>query len=240
MAPHRIWLPAIPGLGQQARIDGDEARHAAAVKRLGPGDPVELLDGRGVIAAARVESVTPARGKRSATLTVSIVTRAAHPPASPAVHILAPAPKADRLAWMIEQISQAGVASWAPLRAERAVVDPSEHKLDRLARIAIESMKQCGRAHALDIRPAVTVAALVASAPRSLLIADAAGVPISSISAASECSVVIGPEGGLTDAETQSLRRAGGRPLRLGPHIMRIETAALAAACLLMGSAPSA
>ena len=72
------------------------------------------------------------------------------PAPKPRVTVLASAPKGDRLEAMIDGLSQVGASAYAPLASERTIVEPRQGKLDRLTRIAIESMKQCGRAWMLS------------------------------------------------------------------------------------------
>lgn len=234
MAPHRLFIPApIPSPGCVVVVEGDEARHAA-VKRLEAGEAVELLDGDGGIAQARVQRCEP--GKQ-ATVEVVVDSVEHRPPVSPALHVWSATPKRDRADQLIEQLSQAGAASWSPLTTRRGVVDPRDSKLDRLQRVAVESMKQCGRAHLLQVRPARTLDDLLrwlGNAPRrAACCADAAGAAEFRPDAA-EIVLLVGPEGGWDADELELLRAAGVAFLRLGPHVMRIETAAAIGAGTLL------
>jgi 16S rRNA (uracil1498-N3)-methyltransferase len=137
---------------------------------------------------------------------------------------------------MIDQLAQAGAAVWRPLLTERSAADA---KLDRLTRIATEASKQSGRPWhmTLDAPRTVADAATWAKAhPGAALVADGAGLPAAAAAPAHLAHFValIGPEGGFTDAELTSLKAAGAVPLKLGPHILRTETAAVAAAIALL------
>lgn len=237
MSLHRITLDhSPPPPGSTLSLAGDEAWHAVAVKRLRAGDPVELLDGRGTVATAVV--LTTDKRKRDAQVTLRVDRVEHRPPATPHVEVWSAVPKADRASQMIDQLAQAGAAAWRPLLTERSVTE-ADHKLDRLTRIAAEASKQCGRPWHLTLDTPRTIAQAAQWAtkhPGSTLVADGAGVPASAAAAAhlSSFVVLIGPEGGFTDAELTELKAAGALPLRLGPHILRTETAAIAAAVALL------
>lgn len=226
---HRVYCEQIPAsAGQACQIEGDEAHHAVRVKRVREGERVELFDGAGVVAEAVIERVVAA--KRSSAIEVRVGSVETRPPERPAVHVLAPAPKGGALEQMIDQLSQVGAASWALLRTERSEREP--RSLERLRRAAIEAAKQCGRAHLLDIRPAIDLGDALRVGGR-VVVADASGVGCPAIEGG-EASVLIGPEGGWSDAERDRIADAGASVARFGPHVMRIETAAVAAVVAML------
>ena len=236
MSFHRITLDLTPPpAGQTLTIDGDEAWHAVAVKRVQTGDTIELLDGRGTVATATITSTD--KRKREARVALQVETVANHPPTSPRLEIWSAVPKADRAAQMIDQLAQAGAAVWRPLITERSVTD-ADHKADRLHRIAVEASKQCGRPWHLAIDSPRTLAdalAWTAGHPKgSTLTADADGASAASLPLGDHLVVLVGPEGGFSPRELQSLREAGVAGIRLGPHILRTETAAVAAAVAIL------
>lgn len=261
---HRVYVDfAVAGLspGESVAIVGDEAGHALRVKRVRDGERITLIDGRGGIAegvvardvsAARSNSGSPrgkAGGRSSPSDTLHIVVdqaRTADRPA-PWLEILTATPKGGRADEMIDQLSQAGAAAWGALATEHGVVDPRDTKLARLERIARESSKQCGRAWIMEVRGKMPLAealrfslpidshpsTLPGSVRREIVIADASGAPYTP-SGAAAIRVLVGPEGGFTSAELETARSAGARIARFGPHIMRIETAAVVAAGVIM------
>jgi 16S rRNA (uracil1498-N3)-methyltransferase len=145
---------------------------------------------------------------------------------------------------MVEGLSEVGAAAWIPLRAERSVVEPRMTKLDRLSRLAVESAKQCGRAWFLRIEQERTLRdALARTEGTRVIVADASGVGADEIERTETAvvRVVVGPEGGWTAEELASARDAGAVVTRFGPHSMRVETAAVAAAAVVLnrfGSGP--
>ncbi|MGD9689346.1 MAG: 16S rRNA (uracil(1498)-N(3))-methyltransferase [Phycisphaerales bacterium] len=236
---------AIPPVGHILLLPVDEAEHAA-VRRVRIAEAIELLDGRGTIARAAVTAFTPPRAKHAAQLSVTIESARTLPPTRPHLEIRAATPKGDRSAAMVDQLAQLGVASWRPLLSARTIVDPHAHKLERLARVAVAAAKQSGRAHLMSIAAPVTLDATLAEHRARtgesplLFAADAAGSPLSSITLrpdAPALTLLIGPEGGWTPEESAALQGAGVPLVRLGPHTLRTETAAVAAAAILLRNA---
>lgn len=237
---HRVLIETMVGSGEVCRIEGEEARHAVRVKRLEPGEPVELLDGRGRVARGSVRGSEKSGGRGEWALLVDVHAVEERPRVHPAVHVLAASPKGDRLEEMIDGLSQVGAASWGLLRTARGVGEPREHRLERLERIARESAKQCGRAWALELAEPVDVdaAVRVGEAGTTTIMADAGGKPFvgrgSGASALATVRLLIGPEGGWTAEELELGRGSGAAIHRFGPHVMRIEQAAVVAAAIVL------
>jgi 16S rRNA (uracil1498-N3)-methyltransferase len=217
-------------VGLVAHLDRDEAHHARRVLRLELGEAIELFDGQGLTAAGALESWT-----NGASIRLHRVEH--HEPPKPALTIAAAVPKGDRAEDMVNQLSQLGVTRFVPLRTARGVVDPRPRKLDKFERIAIESAKQCGRAHLMEIREQADLATLMRDQHDLRLIASPGSAKSDDLTArirrASRVLVLVGPEGGWTDDELAAAKQAGCEPWQLGPHVLRIETAATAAAAIL-------
>jgi len=236
---HAVYLPdARPEHGELV-VEGEEGRHAVRVKRLREGDGVEVLTGAGVRLTTRVLEAT----RR---LRLSVLGSQEVRPEEPAVEICSPPPKGPRLGDMIDQLSQVGATSWRPLKAAFAAERLTPARRERLERVAIEAMKQCRRAWLLEIGPELAVAeALVIGPGADLLVADASGEPYEPAPGALAVRVLVGPEGGWRADELETARRAGARVCRFGPHVMRLETAAVVAGAAVraraheaLGSAP--
>lgn len=192
-------------------------------------------------------------------LVLRVVRRVEHARVSPRVEVWSAIPKGDRAAEMIDQLSQVGASLWRGVVCERSVErELSPGKRARLERVAVESAKQSGRAWVLEIGPVATVAGVLeamggspaAGGPRvRWLLADvpgagggAAGARGAGCGPGGEepagCTVVmIGPEGGWTEAERGALIGVGASASGFGPVVMRIETAAVAAAAVVMNRA---
>ncbi len=231
---HRVVVEgALPAAGQVVQIDGDEARHALSVKRLRVGERVDVLDGRGGVARATLMEPLVANAKpRNQVLRLSVISVERVAEVMPKVEVWSATPKGDRLTDLVDQLSQVGAASWTPLVTQRTQADPPEHKRDRLRRVAVEAMKQCGRAWLLTIgEPMALSAAMMGGV--DVVVADASGGPYVP-SGHGVIRVLVGPEGGWTPEELAMLKSSGARVARFGPHVMRIETAAVAACAAIM------
>ncbi len=238
MARHRLFLgPENPAaevlVGRQLVVRGDEAQHAARVKRVEPGERIDALNGLGLHASGTV--IQTRKDKRSGewelVLAIDAVTQLT--PDRPALAVLTPAPKGSRLEDMIDQLSQVGAASWSPLITERTIVEPRAGKLERLERAAMESAKQCGRTWALSIGH--TLQLRDAPLGPSVIVADASGTPYTPRPEHTQSpTLLVGPEGGWSTNELAHLRQHGCQIASFGPHVMRIETAAPIAAGIVL------
>lgn len=228
MSTHRILVPDLPESGDLL-VSGEEAHHALRVKRLHEGDRLELRDGRGGVGVGAIAGVRKQGGGWEMVVRIERAERRARE--LPVLHVLAAAPKGERLNDMIEGLSQAGAASWSPLVSRRTVVEPREGKLERLARVGAESLKQSGRAWVLEIGPSVGFEAALARG--NLVAADAGGEEYRALQLA-EINLLVGPEGGWTREELDRLRECGAKVARFGRHIMRTEVAAVVATAAIM------
>lgn len=197
-----------------------------------------MYDGQGGTGLARLVG-SDKLGKHDWVLHAQIEHSEIHPQPSPRVELFSGVPKGPRLDDMIESLSQVGVSVWAPLLTKRSVVDPRQGKLERAQRIARESIKQCLRPWPLQVRERVTFRQAIQppTEGRCLLVAaDASGDAPEEFSCeqVETIRILVGPEGGFEPAELEAIRQNGGRVLRFGPHIMRIETAAIVAGATIL------
>jgi 16S rRNA (uracil1498-N3)-methyltransferase len=222
-----ITLLVPPGVTAGGREQVDEAeQHHLRVRRAADGDRVVLRDGAGLVGTGRL--VASGRG-----WLVEVETAERH--ARPAELTLAVgAGDRDRFAWLVEKAVELGATAVVPLETERTAGVASRlrgNHVARLRRQALEAIKQCGAAWALDVEAPTTVVELAGRAGAELrCLADATGAPPPGTLTDGPVTVVVGPEGGLTDAERAVLTAAGYRPMALAPYTLRFETAALAAA----------
>ncbi|MFT3788965.1 MAG: RsmE family RNA methyltransferase [Tepidisphaeraceae bacterium] len=143
MPIRRIFSPPLhPGA---VTLDASESHHARDVLRLTEGATVELFDESGQVATVRVMALHP-----SLICDVTDIREGASDRLG--VHVASAVPKGDRAEWMIEKLSELGVARFTPLRTARSVVHPEgKGKLDRWKRIAVEAAKQSRRAGLMRI-----------------------------------------------------------------------------------------
>ena len=209
--------PVYPG---DTILDGPEAHHLTAVRRFGPGDRVTLFTGDGREWPAEVVGV----GKRSVALSVG-------EPAAvdrERVHelwVAAAVPKGDRADFLVEKLTELGVTRFVPLVTARSVVVPKS--VEKFQRMVIEASKQCGRNRLMTIDAVQPWAAFAGRSdlPAERLMLHTTEAPPMA-SQTGPRVVAVGPEGGFTSDEAAA---AGWQVASLGPRVLRVETAALAA-----------
>jgi 16S rRNA (uracil1498-N3)-methyltransferase len=218
-------------------LDGPEGHHAAAVRRLGPGAALTVTDGAGSGASCVVDSAA-----RDA-LVLRISRRWSSPVPAPRIVLAQALVKGDRGELAVELATETGVDAVVPWRAAHCVArwDDGPRGAKALARwrsTAREAAKQSRRLWVPPVAEPVSTAGLV-SLVRSAALAvvlDAAapsGLTDLSLPADGDVVLVVGPEGGISDSESASLRDAGAQVARLGPTVLRSSTAAAAAIAAL-------
>jgi 16S rRNA (uracil1498-N3)-methyltransferase len=243
---------ALPGPGDEVRLDADESHHLLHVMRARPGDPLRLVDGRAGVVLAEYAG---ADGRRARALV-----RASHLDAfelaRPRLVLACGVTKGKRFEATLEQAVELGAHEIVPLLTARGEVWPGEGRRDRWRTLLRGAGKQSGRSWTPGLSAPVSPADLVAGrpgavfftgaardrergwrdagegrlGPAALLAAGAAGD--AGLRGGGELVWCVGPEGGWEDAEL-ALLAAAGRLLRLGPHRLRTGTAALAGLALL-------
>jgi 16S rRNA (uracil1498-N3)-methyltransferase len=238
-------LPSPPAAGTRLPdaslpLDDDQARHARKVLRLRDGDGVELFNGQGLVARGELRAgAGPATGARDLAAWVALTQVRQAQRLRPALDLAVAFPKGPRADDLVEQLSQAGVDELIPLRTRRGVVLPGTGKLARLQRAAVESAKQCGRNFLMTVAEPHSLDQVIARGHDVRILADPRPAGPESghlmpplFQAAARVLVLIGPEGGWAPEEEQAADAALCTRWVLGPHVMRIETAALAAGVL--------
>lgn len=234
--PRRLHVPTLtPG---DIELDPVQAHHARDVLRLRDGQTVEAFDDQGATATAALVW----RGAQGAAIRVNDV----RPPAKPTrrLTVTAAVPKGERADWMVEKLSELGVDAFIPLATERSVVLPAGRgKHDRWVRIATESAKQSRRAGVMRIEPLTSIKDLIErKLPHAWVLSTGPGaVPIreafNELPTYGDLTLLIGAEGGWTEQELELFRTRGIRAVRLTRTVLRIETAAIAAAAIIAGYA---
>ena len=195
---------------------------------------MELFDGQGRVGPCSIERFDDG-------LMVCRVEHLEHiKPPSPRIVIGSAVPKGSRSDAMVDQLSQVGVSRLILLRSERGVVvDPRPGRLEKFRRRAIESAKQCRRAWIMEVDGPRDLASLLDEPNIVGVILEPGPLvkppwsPPPSWHAAAQLLALVGPEGGWSPTELAAAQAAGFVPWSVGPHVMRIETAAVAAANLL-------
>jgi len=227
----RLFVEA--GLQPHSRFELPEgaAHHAARVLRLREGDAVVLFDGCGGEYDARLampgrDRVVAETGERRDPQRESPLE----------VTLLQGVSSSERMDFTIQKAVELGVAAIQPVLSGKSVVRLSgEREAKKLAhwrRIAIAACEQCGRNRIPEVREPVSLDRYRAPAGTKILLSPAGAQKLSNL-AQGPLVLAAGPEAGFSPEEEQLLERAGFAPVRLGPRILRTETAALAALAAL-------
>ena len=227
----RVLVPAGVHLEPGAKLVLDESEsHHLKVRRAREGEALELRDGFGLVGTGRLV-------KQGEDWAVEVGGVTCHPRPSELTLVVGAGDR-ERFEWLVEKAAELGVTAIVPLETERTAGVSSRLRaahLDKLRRRALEALKQCGAAWAPNVEPGTRLAELLArSGSGEHWLADAAGQPAPAVLKLEPVTVVVGPEGGLSAAERQSLIQRGYRPISFGPHILRFETAAVVAAAAVM------
>lgn len=219
------------------QIDGPSAHHMINVIRVSVGDEVMLFDGSGNEYSALIAEVKKSK------LTANITGCEAVDRELPfELRVAVALPKGDRQKVLVEKLVELGVTHLIPLNAKRSVVKSEPKSAGKLMRRVIEASKQCGRNTLMQIEPPLTTGKLFETCEGQRIIAHpyeaADGKTKTAIQVASQMqsaehvTIAIGPEGGFDLAEVGQAISQDWQPVKIGPTILRVETAAVALATM--------
>ncbi|MFF0270349.1 16S rRNA (uracil(1498)-N(3))-methyltransferase [Kribbella sp. NPDC004536] len=228
-----VFFHPDPG-GDEVVLDGPEGRHAAVVRRIGPGERIRLTDGRGTWAEGPVVNASKAG------VTVAVDERGVVEAADPRVVVVQAVPKGERAELAVEMLTEVGVDVIVPWNAERSQFRANPERVEKLLAKwqawAFEASKQSRRTWFTEVAPLAStadVAKLLADAALPAVLHEEATTPLATLDppGSGTIVIVIGPEGGLAPAELSSFAVA---PVRLGDTVLRTSTAGVAAASALL------
>lgn len=227
----RIYLPQALTVGATVALDAAAFNHAVRVLRLQSGAALILFNGAGHACAALLEAV----GKREARARiVEALPSAVEPP----LHIVLAQgiARGEKMDYLLQKAVELGVAAMQPLLTERGGVDLSDERQSRKMQhwrgILIGACEQCGRNRLPELREPLALTdwlAHPADTGLRLLLDPAATTSLRDLKPSDAVTVLIGPEGGLNPDEIALARAVGFVGIRLGPRVLRTETAGLAA-----------
>ena len=234
MARRRFFVDEIRG--GSAELRGDEARHLTRVLRVEPGQRFEISDNE----QAFLAEIEEAKGDRVIFRVLEPVDSA---PLLVRVTLCAALIKFDRFEWIVEKATELGVERIFPVettRTERGLFEASRKRSERWMRIARESSQQSRRVRVPAILPAVRFGAALETAAGHRFFLEEGSAPALLHEIPEErqetVALLLGPEGGWTDAERQAAHAAGWTAVSLGPQVLRAETAACAALAVVMAA----
>jgi 16S rRNA (uracil1498-N3)-methyltransferase len=229
----RIHVAAPLAAGSEVVLPESAAVHLARVLRLAVGDECVLFNGDGNDYAARITTM----GKRE--LRVVVAARREVGNESPlAITLLQGVARGEKMDLILQKATELGVTAIAPLWSQRSEVKLDEARTEkRLAHwrgVVASACEQCGRARVPDVAMPVSLAAALGTLPAGglRLILDPEGelaLGTLTVDGGTNIVLAVGPEGGWSPADRDQLRAAGFQGLKLGPRILRTETAGLAA-----------
>jgi 16S rRNA (uracil1498-N3)-methyltransferase len=221
-------------------LEGNASNHVARVLRLRRGDNLSLFNGDGWEYSGTLSDAGHGR------VAVQLAGRSLGLPDSPlALTLVQGIARGERMDVVVQKATELGVARIVPVLAERGVVrlDGSQARRKRAhwLAVAIAACEQCGRARLPDIEEPVPLADWLRRSPgpgSRLLLAPGPNPALGTLPAGTTAAaLLVGPEGGLTDAERDAAMAAGFAPRSMGPRILRTETAAIVALAIMQARA---
>lgn len=237
-----LFLAALdrPAVGEVVELTGEEGRHAAVVRRLRVGEVVLVSDGNGTAVRGPVLRVD----KNGLAITVEEVL---HEPEPPVRYVAVQAlPKGDRAEQAVEMLTELGVDEIVPWQAERSVVkwppDRVERGLTRWRATAREAAKQCRRFRVPTVSTPMTTAELalrIGQTGLTVVLHETATDRLGTFALPpiGEVMFIVGPEGGLSEAELDTFTAAGGRTALIADAVLRTSTAGVVALAQLQALA---
>jgi 16S rRNA (uracil1498-N3)-methyltransferase len=212
-------------------LRGAAANHMRRVLRLGPGDEITAFDGRGGEYEARIEGLS-----KDAVVVAIGAHRALERESPLAITLAQGVSRGERMDLVVQKATELGVRQIAPILTERTVVRLDSKQSDSKRRhwraVAIAACEQCGRNTVPEIAAPATLATFLSSlepGATRIVLSPGGGAKVRDLKVTGTALVLlIGPEGGLSEAEHLAASGAGFRMLNLGPRVLRTETAAIA------------
>lgn len=227
--PHnRFFAPGDWKAGATIALQGKEHHHLSHVMRMRKGEEAELVNGKGLLCHVHIEEVAPQ------TTFLKILSAEQFPPLSPHITSAIPLMRVSKLEEIVEKGTELGADAFFFYRAyfsEKEAISP--HHMERLYAIAISALKQSGRLYLPSLEFFPNLKALLArdvsfffGHPRSRTFPPLSTLPPSFL-------FIAGPEKGFSSEELSLLQTRGGQGVLLSPHLLRAETAPLAALAIL-------
>ncbi len=219
-------------------LGGDEARHAATVRRLAPGEAVDIADGAGYRLRGTITDGAPG------TLAVVVESAAQEEPPAERLVLIQALAKGDRDEQAIEAATELGVDAVVPWQAERSIVrwraDKALKGRAKWESVVTGAAKQSRRAWIPEVHPLIDSARLPgwsARFERVIVLSETAGNPLAALVdgrlGGDSTAIIVGPEGGISERELLALTESGALVAQLGPHVLRSSSAGPAALVLL-------
>lgn len=227
----RFFCPGPLRAGEEVTLPKGVGHHAERVLRLAVGDPVVLFDGEGAQFPATLLALG---GHPRARVGQAETPDMESPLALTLVQGLA---SGDKMDWIIQKAVELGVGAILPVAAERSVLhlsgDRAEKRLAHWRQVAVAACEQCGRNRLPEVAPVGSLAEVLEMCGESLrrwVLDPTADTSLAAMAPPdAPLALFVGPESGWSARELEYMRKAGSQGVRLGPRVLRTETAGLAA-----------
>lgn len=233
----RVFQPGPLRADSRLELDPAAANHVSRVLRLREGAQLSLFDGSGGEYPATLVQV---ERRRVEVQLHGRVDREAESPLD--VTLVQGVSKGERMDYAVQKATELGVRRIVPVETDHGVVSLDagrwEKKRSHWERVAISACEQCGRNRLPEVAPVISLKAWLAGEPTGLglFLDPGQSESVGTLTPARAVTLVIGPEGGLSDEERRLAASRGYRGIRLGPRVLRTETAAIAALAVLQMS----
>ncbi|HSN72701.1 MAG TPA: 16S rRNA (uracil(1498)-N(3))-methyltransferase [Steroidobacteraceae bacterium] len=232
----RVYVEGPLAAGAEIELPAAGAYHVGRVLRLRPGAPLIVFDGSGGDWHAEIVTVT------GHSVVVQLESRVPGTSESPLrITLIQGLSRSERMDWTLQKAVELGVAAIAPVLTVRSVVRLDEkqaaRKVEHWRGIVIAACEQCGRNRIPEVRAPVPLEKYLSETRREggrYVLAPGAPIALAGLaSVPGKIELLVGPEGGLDDAEVAAAQQAGFTAVRLGPRTLRTETASVVALTVL-------
>jgi len=223
MPAHRYFLDS-PLTEETAALTGDEFHHVKNVMRARPGDTIEIVNGKGLLAHARLLEI------KNASALFEITQRIHQPPPATSIILAQALTRPALLDWIVEKGTELGATHfWLFPGDQSEKKELTPHQLERLRALITSALKQCGRLYlpTLELKPLLSKW----EKPSGTVLYGSLSPNAKPLTRdyPSPIIMVIGPEKGFSDHEHLILKKLQAVPVTLHPNTLRAETAALCA-----------
>lgn len=215
-------------------LEGDAAHYLGRVLRLGSDQPLVLFNGNGRDYPGHITQVSKTRMEVQLDQSAAVETESSLP-----VTLAQVISRGDRMDYVIQKSVEMGVTAIQPLTSERCEVRLNPQREDKRLRhwqqVAVSAAEQCGRAVVPVVAPLCSLADWLPRAPQGLrlVLHHRSHCPLAQLPPPAAVTLLIGPEGGLSEAEIAAAADCQFQPCTLGPRVMRTETAPVAALAVM-------
>lgn len=230
----RVYSEQTLEAGLELALEPGPSQHLARALRLGPGDPVRIFDGQGRQFLGRISAV-----ERKTVHLLLECAEDANPESPLRIHLGIGISRGERFDWVVQKATELGVAEISPLLTERVEVrlqgDREARKQRHWQQVAMSACEQCGRSTLPRLHEARPLAEWLPGVEeeRRLVLHHRSDAGLGAAEQPRSVCLLVGPEGGLAEAEIDAALAAGFAALALGPRVLRTETAPVAALAIL-------